>query len=90
LERARGGDALSLALNGGEDYELLLAVPPDEMTALRDLAVVWNLPLTVLGEFTSGLDVSLKTGETLAPLPTASHDHFRPLRSDLPAGGGGG
>jgi thiamine-monophosphate kinase len=90
LERARGGDALSLALHGGEDYELLLAVPPDEMGALRDLAVVWNLPLSVLGEFTSGLDISLKTGETLIPLPVGSHDHFRALPSDLPAAGGGG
>jgi thiamine monophosphate kinase len=79
-----------LALNGGEDYELLLAVPPDGLGALRDLAVVWNLPLTVLGEFTSGRDVLLKRGETLAPLPAAAHDHFRSLRSDPPAAGGGG
>lgn len=90
LERARGGDALSLALNGGEDYELLLAVPPDGVGALRDLAVVWNLPLTVLGEFTTGPEVLLKRGETVAPLPAAGHDHFRTLRSDPPAAGGGG
>jgi thiamine-monophosphate kinase len=87
LERARGGEALALALHGGEDYQLLLAVPPANVVPLRDLAMIWNLPLTELGEFTPGRDVLLKTGESLAPLPAASHEHFRSLRVD-PAGRG--
>jgi thiamine-monophosphate kinase len=86
LERARGREALPLALHGGEDYQLLLAVAPEQLGRLRDLAVIWNLPLTVLGEFTSDREVSLKTGNGLGPLLPASHDHFRTLRSGPAAG----
>ena len=79
LERARGGDALALALHGGEDYQLLLALAPDSLTALRDLAVIWDLPLTVVGEFAAGEpEVYLRAGTDRMPLVAASHDHFRP------------
>jgi len=78
LERARGGDALSLALHGGEDYELAMALPPERLDAVRDLAVVWDVPLTVIGEFGEGAPVvSLKRGERLTPLPPGGHDPFR-------------
>ncbi len=81
FEKARGGDALALALHGGEDYQLLLAVPPDSLPASTDLARVWDLRLTVLGEFTAGPpEVSLRIGAHLAPLPAAAHDHFRSRR----------
>jgi thiamine-monophosphate kinase len=79
LERARGGNALSLALHGGEDYELLLAIPPERWDALRDVAVIWDLPVTVVGTFAEAPPVvSLKTGSTYAPLKRAAFDHFRP------------
>lgn len=78
LERARGGDALQLAMSGGEDYQFLFAIPPDRMDGLKDLAVVWDLPLTIVGEFTEGPPtVSVQDGETLTPLDTQGHDHFR-------------
>jgi thiamine-monophosphate kinase len=78
LERAKGGDAMLLALHGGEDYQFLFAIPPDHLDGLKDLAVVWDLPLTVIGEFTEGpASVSVKDGETLMPLEPQSHDHFR-------------
>jgi thiamine-monophosphate kinase len=77
LERARGGDALSLALHGGEDYQLLLALPPDRLEALKDLAVIWDLPLSVVGEFTAGQPaLHLKTSGEVVPLEPKSHDHF--------------
>jgi thiamine-monophosphate kinase len=78
LERARGGDPLALALHGGEDYQLLMALPWERLEALRDLAVVWNVPITVIGEFTPGppaLFLRTATGQT--PLVPASHEHFR-------------
>ncbi len=86
LERARGGDSLALALHGGEDYQLLLAVPPENLEALRDLAVVWTLPLSVVGEFSEGAPgVSIRTEKGLEPLEPAAFDHFkvqpRPARS---------
>jgi thiamine-monophosphate kinase len=79
LEAEGGEDAFSLALHGGEDYQLLMAVPKDAMDALRDVAVVWEVPLTAIGEFAPGpACVSLRFGETLRRLRPASHDHFRP------------
>lgn len=78
LERARGGDALALALHGGEDYQFLFAIPPDRLDGLKDLAVVWDLPLTVVGEFTEGPPtVSMKDGDKLKPLAADAHDHFK-------------
>jgi thiamine-monophosphate kinase len=77
LERARGGDALGLGLHGGEDYELLLAVPPDRLTAVHDLAVVWDVPLHTIGQFAEGAPaVSLRRGDRLSPLTPSGHDAF--------------
>lgn len=84
LARAQGGDAFPLALHGGEDYQLLLAVPPDRLDALKDLAVVWDVPLTVVGEFAPGPPaLSLRNGDALTPLTPASHDHFLVRRSEV-------
>jgi thiamine-monophosphate kinase len=77
LERAQGGDPLALGLHGGEDYQQLLAVPPDNLDALRDVAAVWELPLAAIGEFAAGPPALwLKHGERLTPLPPDSHQHF--------------
>lgn len=81
LEKARGGDAVSLALHGGEDYQLLLAVPPERLEALRDLAVIWDLPLSVVAEFAAGpAALALRSGDELKPLAPESHEHFRSQR----------
>jgi len=78
LARAQGGDGLQLALHGGEDYQLLLAVPPDRMDALRDLAVVWELPISVVGEFLEGTPaLTLRTESGEVPLEPGSYEHFR-------------
>lgn len=78
VERARGGDALRLALHGGEDYQLLLAVPPADLPALRERGLIWNLALADLGEFVAGeARVTLDGARGSAPLEPAAHDHFR-------------
>lgn len=78
LEREGGEDAFSLALHGGEDYQLLMAVPPAAMDGLRDVAVVWEVAVTPIGGFSAGLPVvSLRFGDALRRLRPASHDHFR-------------
>jgi thiamine-monophosphate kinase len=80
LENAQGGDARALALHGGEDYELLLAIPPDCLDALRDFAVIWDLPLTVVGDFAEGpAVVEMKSGNVVSPLKRESFQHFRPM-----------
>lgn len=79
LEKEGGNDAFSLGLHGGEDYQMLLAVPPDALDALRDFAVVWDIAVTPIGAFAAGPPgVSLRFGDTLRKLRPASHDHFRP------------
>ena len=79
--RARGQSAFELALHGGEDYQFLLAIPADKLDGLKDLAVVWDLPLTVIGEFYAGEPaVSLNRKGAMAPLDAASFDHYRSLK----------
>lgn len=77
IERARGGDPLPLALHGGEDYQLLMAVSPDAIDAVRDMAFVWDLPITVIGQFVVGAPVvSVQVGEWIEPLKSQGFDHF--------------
>lgn len=80
LERARGGDAFSLALHGGEDYELLMAVPEERVGDLMGLGVVWDVPLSVIGRFKAGAPgvvLNVAGGESRV-LAASGHDHFRP------------
>jgi thiamine-monophosphate kinase len=78
LEKEGGADPFTLALHGGEDYQLLLAVPPESLDALRDVAVVWDLPITPVGEFGPGPpELKMKFGETLRRLRPMSHEHFK-------------
>ena len=77
LEHARGGDALSLALHGGEDYELLLAVDPARFEELKELAGVWGVPICAIGEFFEGEPMGRLRDETGdRPMPAGGHDHF--------------
>jgi thiamine-monophosphate kinase len=79
LERARGGDALALALHGGEDYQLLLAVSEQELGEVAELARVWGVEVAAVGEFVSGEPVvSLRDAAGERPLLPGGHDHFRP------------
>ncbi len=83
LVRAGGGDALSLALHGGEDYELLFAAPPERVADLKELAGIFNTPLTVLGQFREGApSVFLRVGGRHMPLERVGYDHFRPAGAD--------
>jgi thiamine-monophosphate kinase len=78
LERARGGDALALALHGGEDYELLLAVDPAAVDEIGELARVWGVEVAAVGEFVEGEPaVRLRDDEGERPLEPRGHDHFR-------------
>jgi thiamine-monophosphate kinase len=77
LEQTRGGDALPLALHGGEDYELLLAVAPGALEALEELARVWGVSVSAVGEFLEGPpQVRLADAEGERELLPEGHDHF--------------
>ncbi|MDE2305048.1 MAG: thiamine-phosphate kinase [Gammaproteobacteria bacterium] len=51
------GRACELALCGGDDYELLFAVPPARWSALHAAAVNCGTTLTAIGEFSAGRGV---------------------------------
>ncbi len=88
IERARGGDPLPLALHGGEDYQLLMAVAPEQIDAVRDMAFVWDLPITVIGQFVVGAPaVSVQVGEWIEPLKAQGYDHFGFNGSKRPSSG---
>ena len=75
-------DALNLALNGGEDYELLFAVRPRNVTKLpREFL---GVPLNHIGEVRPGKKIRLSVpGGKEVPLKPAGYDHFRKLIRDL-------
>ncbi len=73
----RLADPWGPALAGGEDYELVVAVPPALLTAARVAAVRAGAPLTVIGRFVRGRGVRVvgPRGEPVRPPP--GHDHLR-------------
>ncbi|MGM0552489.1 MAG: thiamine-phosphate kinase [Pseudomonadota bacterium] len=68
-------EARACALSGGEDYELLFALPADEPLDLLAFSV--DTPLTVIGEMTEGDELAVvdASGARLEP-GRAGHDHF--------------
>lgn len=65
------------ALGAGDDYELLLAVPPSRLDALVAAAVRLNLRLTIIGELRRGNGVTWAwQGEPITP-QVRGYDHFR-------------
>ncbi len=79
LRAAMAGDILSLpdALTGGDDYELLFCAPPTAHDALIALGAELDVPVTPIGEITSGHDVTvIDENGTPVVLPRAGHTHF--------------
>jgi thiamine-monophosphate kinase len=70
---------LDAALAGGEDYELLVAVPPARLRRALAAARAVRVPLTAIGEVTraGGVRVLDARGRPYA-LRTRGHDHLRP------------
>lgn len=67
--RRAGPGWLPTCLTGGDDYELLLAVPPDHEAALRRAAARGGVPVTRIGRFDralKGVEVRDGAGGTLA------------------------
>jgi len=64
------GEARTLALRGGEDYELALAAAPGEADAIRDaFEAEFGIPLTRVGRFEAGTGVWLEEGGARRPAP---------------------
>ncbi len=74
-------DPFEEALSGGEDYELVLAVPPGRLAALREAARAARTPVTVIGALEDRRGIRVVKGEGGLYRPRrAGHDHLRPGR----------
>jgi thiamine-monophosphate kinase len=77
LAAATGADPHDLALHGGEDYELLAAVPRDAVDdARRRIVERYGTRVTEIGEVTEGPDVVAVRGDREEPLEPKGWDHF--------------
>ena len=65
------------ALAGGEDYELVAAVPPRRLAAARAAARRARTPVAVVGRFEAGRGVRVVKGGEPVALSRAGHDHLR-------------
>ncbi|HVB68620.1 MAG TPA: thiamine-phosphate kinase [Acetobacteraceae bacterium] len=76
--RAAGPNWLPTCLTGGDDYELLLAVPAGAEPGLRTVAAEHGVPLTRIGHFHPGPPgVIVRGADGVAmPLPVGGWSHF--------------
>lgn len=75
-KRARGDDAILLALHGGDDYELLFTVPKSK--ELQVPPSFQGVPLTAIGEITSSRKILLVgAGQNPSLLKPGGWDPFR-------------
>ncbi|MFL5318200.1 MAG: thiamine-phosphate kinase [Myxococcaceae bacterium] len=75
--RRLGDEGVQLALSGGEDYELILAIPAQKARAFEAACSRRGQVVTRVGAFTRGRGVQLVDAKG-APLPTPrGFDHFR-------------
>lgn len=69
--------ALSLALTGGDDYELCFTVPRERQAQLAERARTWSCECTRIGEISGADGIRLlKNGREVSP-PPAGFEHFQ-------------
>lgn len=72
-----GGDAITTAVAGGDDYELMFTVRPAQRGRLRGVRrQLGDLPVTKIGVVTKGREVQLRDRNGTRELP-AGYEHFR-------------
>jgi thiamine-monophosphate kinase len=81
LAEALGEDPEETALSGGEDYELLVTLPPETAERLGSRAVLSGTPLTEIGIVSTDRGVWHHRGDTPRRLSPSGFQHFRSLRS---------
>ena len=63
-------------LGGGDDYELVIAVPPRRAGALQEAARQARVKVTCIGRFAEGRGVRLTVGGRATPIPRTGFVHF--------------
>ena len=80
--RALMGDDDSLALRGGEDYELLFTVPPARVARLERLRARLGCPITHIGDIVAGRRVRVRAASgALRAVRAGGYDHFAGARN---------
>jgi thiamine-monophosphate kinase len=75
--RERDAAAHAATLFAGDDYEILTAVPPEQLDAFVLAAAVAGVPVTRIGRFTEGSALLMvDTSGTPMPLGPSGWDHF--------------
>jgi thiamine-monophosphate kinase len=77
LSLVAAAQAREWALAAGDDYELLVAVPPRRFDELAAAARQLNLTLTVIGELRPGNGVTWSLDGAPFAAPAHGYDHFR-------------
>jgi thiamine-monophosphate kinase len=72
---ARIADSLRLALNSGEEYELLFTVTPERSLEIAELSNAIEVPITCIGEIVASRELQIETGGRLEPLPPSGYEH---------------
>ena len=73
---AAGRDPYELMVSGGEDYELLCAIPRAELAGCTDAVVATGTELHEIGRVVPGGSVRLRLPGGRS-FPAAGHDHIR-------------
>jgi thiamine-monophosphate kinase len=77
LSLVPAAQAREWALAAGDDYELLVAVPPRRFDELAAAARQLNLTLTAIGELRPGNGVTWSLDGAPFAAPAHGYDHFR-------------
>ncbi len=76
LRELAGERAWEQALAGGEDYELLLAAPPESGVLLEGLAAKLAVPLSRCGQLRATPELELRNGGAVIQFSQSRFDHF--------------
>lgn len=76
LDAVGTNDALELALNGGDDYELCFCVPPDRGAELERRVADWHCPVTRIGTAQRTAETVWRIGGQPCPVVARQFEHF--------------
>jgi thiamine-monophosphate kinase len=73
---AIGTDTAAQVLAGGEDYELVFAVPPEAEAKVRDLVASGAVAACRIGRFETEPGLRLRRGAQVRPITVRGYEHF--------------
>ena len=76
LAEEMGEAAIDLALDGGEEYELLFTARPENESRIIAISDSLGVPVTAIGEITGDVGLRLERGGRITPLPARGFQHI--------------